>query len=213
MTRTTFKLSAFLTVAATALAGALVVGGISYAGEKDKGKESAKLGQKAPAFSLKDHNGKEVKLADHKGKTVVLEWINPGCPYVKRHYEEGTMAKLAKQHADGGEVVWLAINSGDGAKAEDMKSFAEKHKLPYPILMDPDGKVGKAYGAKTTPHMFIVDKEGKLVYAGGIDNDEDGEKSSDRVNYVAKALKELGSSKSVSEPETNSYGCGIKYKG
>ena len=174
--------------------------------------DHAKVGKKAPDFELKDQNGKDVKLADHKGKTVVLEWINIGCPYVKRHYETGTMVKLANDHAKGGEVVWLAINSSAGAKASDMKAFAEKHKLPYPILMDSEGKVGKAYGAKTTPHLFIINKEGNLAYAGGIDNDEDGEKSSDRKEYVKTALDELKAGKPVTMAETPSYGCGIKYK-
>jgi peroxiredoxin len=198
------KLATVSVTAVAALAMLFAAGGASA--------EPAKLGKKAPDFTLKDHNGKEVKLADYKGKTVVLEWINPGCPYVKRHYEAGTMVNLAKEHAKGGEVVWLALNSSDGAKAADMKAFAEKNKLPYPILMDSDGKVGKAYGAKTTPHMFIIDKEGNLAYTGGIDNDEDGEKSSDRQEYVKSALDELKAGKAVSVAETKSYGCGIKYK-
>ena len=207
MTRRTFGLST-----AAGLVFALVAAtGLAFAKDDAHGHAHAKLGEAAPDFAVKDHNGKEVKLADLKGKTVVLEWINPGCPYVKRHYEAGTMANLAKEYAEGGNVVWLAVMSNAGAKAEDMKAFAQKHNLPYPILMDGDGKVGKAYGAKTTPHMFVIDKAGKLAYVGGIDNDEDGDKSADRVNYVKNALDELKAGKPVSKQETASYGCGIKY--
>jgi len=204
MTRRIFGYS----IAAAVALGLALTTGAANAGS------TAKVGDKAPDFTAKDHSGKDVKLSDFKGKTVVLEWINPGCPYVKRHYEAGTMANLAKEYAAGsGDVVWLAVNSNSGAKAEDMKAFAQKHELSYPILMDGEGTVGKAYGAKTTPHMFVIDKDGKLAYAGGIDNDEDGEKSSDRVNYVKNALDELKSGKPVSTSETKAYGCGIKYKG
>ena len=201
MTRTINRVS----ISAAILLGLFLLAGGASA-------EQAKIGKKAPDFTLKDHNGKDVKLTDFKGKTVVLEWLNPGCPFVKRHYEAGTMVKLAKEYSKSRDVVWLALNSGAGATAADMKQFAEKHKLPYPILIDSDGEVGKAYGAKTTPHIFIIDKKGDLAYAGGIDNDPDGEKSADRVNYVKQALDELGGGKSVSKSETPSYGCGIKYK-
>jgi peroxiredoxin len=209
MTRRTFI---GLSTAMGFMLATVVAGGLAFAKDEHH-HDHAKLGEKAPDFTLKDQNGKDVKLADFKGKTVVLEWVNPGCPYVVRHYKEGTMANLAKQYAEGGNVVWLAINSGAGAKAEDMKAFAEKNKLSYPILMDGEGTVGKAYGAKTTPHMFVVNKDGKLAYQGGIDNDEDGEKSGDRVNYVKNALDELKAGKPVTKSETASYGCGIKYKG
>jgi peroxiredoxin len=206
MTRRTFGLS----TAAGVVLALVTTAGLAFA--EDHKHDHAKPGAKAPDFSLKDQNGKDVKLADFKGKIVVLEWVNPGCPYVVRHYKEGTMANLAKEYAAGGNVVWLAVMSNAGAKAEDMKAFADKNKLPYPILMDAEGTVGKAYGAKTTPHMFVIDKDGKLAYQGGIDNDEDGEKSSDRVNYVKNALDELKAGKPVGKGETASYGCGIKYK-
>jgi peroxiredoxin len=166
-------------------------------------------GEQAPGFTLQDQNGKQVSLADFAGKTVVLEWFNPQCPFVKRHYKEGTMQSLATKYA-GDNVVWLAINSTSNATAAQDKQWVDQHHLSYPILDDSKGKVGQAYGAKTTPHMFVIDKSGKVVYDGAIDNDPDGEKA-DRVNYVQKALDETLAGNSVSTPETKPYGCGVKY--
>lgn len=184
---------------------ALAAGAMLLVGRADA--EPAKVGAKAPEFTLKDHAGKEHKLSDYKGKTVVLEWFNPGCPYVVRHYESKTMKNLAEQYGTK-DVVWLAVNTG--GDPQQMKTFAEHNKLPYPVLIDKDGQTAKAYGAKTTPHMFVIDRKGNLAYAGAIDNDPNGENSADRVNYVAKALNELAAGKAVSTPETKSYGCGVK---
>lgn len=174
--------------------------------------DKAKIGQPAPNFSLQDQDGKTVNLADLKGKIVVLEWINPGCPYVQRHYKSdvNTMNKLADQYS-AKDVVWLSVNTTAGSSAGANKKTADKWDIKHAILSDADGTVGKAYGAKTTPHMFIIDKQGNLAYAGGIDNDPEGDKSSDKVNYVDKALSELSAGQTVSEPETKSYGCGVKY--
>jgi len=169
--------------------------------------EKGEIGKKAPNFTLPDQNGRPVNLSNYHGKIVVLEWINPDCPFVQRHYESKTMTTLATRYADKG-VVWLAINTnGDPRKNS---AFASHHALPYPILQD-SGEVAKAYGAKTTPHMFIIDRNGKLAYAGGIDNDPNGDKGPDRINYVQKALDDLLSGTPVSTPETKSYGCGVKY--
>jgi peroxiredoxin len=166
-------------------------------------------GQQAPAFTLQDQNGKQVSLADYAGKTVVLEWFNAQCPFVQRHYKEGTMQSLATKYA-GDNVVWLAINSTSNATPAQDKKWVDRHNLSYPILGDSKGQVGQAYGAKTTPHMFIIDKSGKVVYDGAIDNDPDGDNAS-RVNYVQKALDETLAGSSVSTPETKPYGCGVKY--
>jgi len=174
-------------------------------------KAAAKIGSPAPEFSLKDQNGNAVKLADFKGKIIVLEWTNPECPFVQRHYKAQTMTHLAHQYKDKG-VVWLAINSNSGDTTAVNRHWAEQNHLAYPILEDSKGVVGKAYGAKSTPTMAVIDKDGKLVYKGGIDNDPDGDKS-DRVNYVQKALDEILTGRSVSEPVTKSYGCGVHYEG
>jgi peroxiredoxin len=188
--------------------------------EKDKDKKqtegaaaSAKIGEAAPAFTLHDINGKSHSLADYAGKIVVLEWINPDCPFVVRHYNLDTMTNLASKNKD---VVWLAIATGGTADAENLKTFAQKESISYPILLDPEGTTGKAYGAKKTPHMYIVNKDGKLAYMGGIDDQEIGEPNAPAkegtVNYVDKALTELASGSTVSQAETKAYGCGVKYK-
>ncbi len=174
--------------------------------------EQAKIGQPAPNFTLQDQDGKTVNLADYKGKIVVLEWFNPGCPFVQRHYSQkfNTMNNLYDKWS-AKDVAWLGINTTKGNNAGSNKAAADKWDIKHPLLSDPDGTVAKAYGAKTTPHMFIIDKQGVLVYKGGIDNDPDGDKSADKVNYVDKALSELVAGQTVSQPETESYGCGVKY--
>jgi peroxiredoxin len=189
-----------------AIAIALIVAR-AYAADK------AKIGQPAPTFSLQDQDGKTVNLADYKGKIVVLEWFNPGCPYVQRHYKAdmNTMNNLYEKYS-AKDVQWLAINTTAGNTAGSNKQAADKWNIKHPVLSDADSAVAKAYGAKTTPHMFIIDKQGNLVYAGGIDNDREGDKGNDRVNYVDKALKEVLAGQTVSEPETEAYGCGVKYK-
>ncbi len=171
---------------------------------------AVKVGEQAPDFSLQDQNGKTVSLSDFKGKIVVLEWFNDGCPFVQRHYKARTMNELADKYKDK-DVVWLAINSTNGKTVADNKTAADSLGVNHPILADVDTKVAKEYGAKSTPHMFITDKDGKVAYEGGIDNDPSGDKS-DRVNYVDKALSELTDGKSVSQPETAHYGCGVHYK-
>jgi peroxiredoxin len=175
--------------------------------------EGAKVGEAAPDFSLQDQDGKTVNLADLKGKVVVLEWFNEECPYVVRHHEKDkTMSTVSDKYASK-DVVWLAINSTDGKTNETNKAAQGKWNVKYSILNDSEQKVAKAYGAKATPHMFIIDKEGKLAYAGGIDNDPKGEKTGDaKVNFVDKALAELTDGKTVSEPKTQQYGCSVKYK-
>jgi len=187
----------------------------AFAADEKKEMDKAKIGAPAPAFSLQDTGGKTVNLADFSGKIVVLEWVNPECPYVVRHYNLKTMNTLADKYKDK-DVIWLGIATGGTADADKLKSFADKDGISHPILLDPDGATGKAYGAKTTPHMFIIDKEGKLAYAGGIDNEAIGDPKAPlkegTINYVDKALTELQSGTTVSTPQTKSYGCSVKYK-
>jgi len=161
-------------------------------------------------FTLTDQDGNEVHLADLRGKVVVLEWINPDCPFVRRHHlERKTMVDLAQKYADKG-VVWLAVNSTHYMDRQANKKWHTDWKLPYPILVDADGKVGRAYGAKSTPHMFVIDKSGQTVYQGAIDSDPSGREASP-ANYVDEALGELLAGRPVSNPETKSYGCSVKY--
>ncbi len=183
------------------------------AGETPEAK--AEVGQKAPDFTLTDAMGKEHTLSSYtgKGQIVVLEWFNSGCPYVVRHHEKyTTMTDLAGKYQ--GKVTWLAINSGAPGQqgyGQD-KEAIEKWRLNYPVLVDADGQIGRLFAAKTTPHMFIIDKSGVLAYAGGIDNDPADKKSTgEKINFVAKALDEILAGKPVSEPETQSYGCSVKY--
>lgn len=172
------------------------------AAEKKESRK-AELGKPAPDFALQDTYGKEFKLSEFKGKTVVLEWFNANCPVVKSSHEKQKMQKVYKEYAEKG-VIWLAIDTTAGAQAEPNRVHAAEYGLAYPILMDTDGEVGRAYGAKTTPHMFVVDKTGNLVYDGAIDD-----KAS--TNYVANALEDVLAGKTVRKSKTEPYGCGVKY--
>lgn len=177
------------------------------------------VGQPAPDFTLRDAAGKAVKLADFRGKYVVLEWTNPHCPFVRKHYDSGNMA-ATQQDVVGKGVVWLSINSTEKASREYMEparlvAWQQERKVqPTATLMDEDGVAGKAYGARTTPHMYIVDPQGRLAYAGGIDsipsaNPEDVRKA---VNYVRQGIAEASAGKPLSVATTRPYGCSIKYK-
>jgi len=180
----------------------------------------ATIGQPAPAFQLNDLDGKSVKLADFKGKVVVLEWFNPGCPFVRASHTsaKGGLRDLPKKAVQNG-VVWLAINSSapgkEGNGVEASKKGAASFHMAYPILTDESGTVGHAYGATNTPNMYVVDKNGTLVYAGAIDNSPDAEGESPSgpklVNYVSDALDSLAAGKPVDVPQTKAYGCGVKY--
>lgn len=161
-------------------------------------------------FTLMDHNGKQVKLSDYSGKTVVLEWLNYDCPFVKPHYEARTFANLARKYSGNG-VVWLTVNSTEYATGRTNKAWAEKYNLARPILDDRAGKVGRLFGATNTPHMFIIDTAGKIAYDGAIDNAPLGKVEGEYVNYVDKALAELTAGKSVSLAKTKPYGCTVKY--
>ncbi len=173
----------------------------------------ADSGRRARPFALPTFDGKTVNLADYRGKTVVLEWLNFECPFVKHHYDKGsTMIDLARKYKDQ-DVVWLAINSTSHTTPAANAAFAAKKKLPYPILDDRSGKVGRAYGAKATPHMFVITPGGSIAYEGAIDNSPLGKTPAGQklVNYVDKALAEVIAGKEVSTRNTKSYGCSVKY--
>jgi peroxiredoxin len=182
---------------------------LAWSGSASADEVAAKIGAPAPAFTLEDQAGNKVSLSDYAGKVVVLEWVNPECPFVKRHYKAQTMTKLAQKYK-AQDVVWLAINTTSSTDKAHDAEWISKHSLGYPILDDRSGQVGKLYGAKTTPHMYIIDQKGTLVYVGGIDDDPSGSNGSP-VNYVEKALDEVLSGKPVSSPETKPYGCSVKY--
>ncbi|MEK7710606.1 MAG: redoxin domain-containing protein [Planctomycetota bacterium] len=169
----------------------------------------AAIGKPAPDFTLKSAEGKDVKLADYKGKIVVLEWSNAGCPFCVRHAKNKTAEKTMAAYKDKG-VVWVSIDSTDGAKADDIKKFVKDNGLTAAYLLDPTGATGKAYGAKTTPHMFIIDAKGNLAYSGAIDDDADGKKEKAR-NYVQEAVDALLKGSTVATATTESYGCSVKY--
>lgn len=180
--------------------------------KEEKKSEGAKIGAAAPDFKLTDTSGKTVSLSDYKGKVVVLEWFNPGCPVVQMHYKAGTSAGLVKEFGSKG-VVFLCINSGAAGKqghgTEANANAKKEWKMDQTILLDESGKTGQAYGAKTTPHCFIIDKDGKLVYNGAIDNGS-GAKAGDK-NYVREALNAVLAGKPVATAETKPYGCSVKY--
>jgi peroxiredoxin len=180
---------------------------------------AALAGAPAPDFSLMSSTGKVVDLKDFSGKLVVLEWTNPGCPFVKKHYGSGNMQKLQKAYTAKG-VAWLTISSsakgkeGYLAAPADAAAFIDKnHAFMTALLLDPQGKVGRAYGAKTTPAMVVLAKDGTIAYEGAIDDKPSTDQAdiAGAHNYVAAALDELLAGKPVSVPQTRSYGCSIKY--
>lgn len=175
-------------------------------------------GQAAPDFTLTDINGQSHSLSQFKGKIVVLEWVNHGCPFVVKHYSGGNMQKLQETYT-GKDVVWLSIASSAEGKegyqtADQWKAtVAEKGSKATATLLDADGKVGKLYGAQTTPHMYIIDAAGNLIYQGAIDDKPSTEASDipNSKNYVSAALDEVLAGKSVTDSTTKSYGCSVKY--
>lgn len=177
------------------------------------------VGDTAPAFELKDTQGKTVKLADFKGRHVVLEWTNPGCPFVVKHYGPQNMQTLQKE-AKAKNVVWLSINSTARSHQDHLAPAALQDKLvkdwgaaPTAVLMDEAGSVGKAYAARTTPHMYVIDPAGKLVFAGGIDDKRNSNPADipGAKNFVRAALADSLAGKPVATPSATPYGCSIKY--
>ena len=179
---------------------------------------SPQPGDTAPAFTAADSNGKTRKLSDFKGKYVVLEWTNSGCPFTVKHYASGNMQKLQKQWTSKG-VVWLTVLSSAPGKqgyktaAEENAYLKESNASPTAVLMDPKGDLGHLYGAKTTPHMYVIDPSGKLIYAGAIDDKPttDQEDIAGAKNYLNAALTEALAGKPVTTASTQPYGCSVKY--
>jgi peroxiredoxin len=180
--------------------------------------EHAEVGKPAPDFTLKDLDGKDVRLSSFKGKTVVLEWFNPNCPFVKASHTKGSLKDTAARQTKAG-VVWLAVNSSaagkEGNGLDANRAGATKWAMTHPILLDESGTVGKMYGATNTPHLMVIDDKGTLVYRGAVDNSPDGEGESPTggklVSYVDTALADVAANRPVATAETKAYGCGVKY--
>src|SRR5687768_196362 len=208
----------------------VVIGGVAWAiaakvseAEKTEGFANAlsepSVGSPAPAFTLTDTRGKQHKLADFKGKHVVLEWVNFGCPFVKKHYGSGNMQATQKKAVDQG-VVWLSVCSSAEGKQGHMdaanwnEEIADRKLSSTAVLIDESGAVGKTYGAKTTPHMYIINPDGILIYKGAIDDKPTANKDDlpGARNYVLAALDESMAGKPVSTASTQSYGCSVKYR-
>jgi peroxiredoxin len=178
----------------------------------------ATIGQSAPDFTLQGSDGKQHSLAEYKGKFVVLEWTNPNCPFVHKFYDGGAMQGFQKQETGKG-VVWLRINSSalghaDYQTPEQLASYVKTNNVAATqSLIDPDGKVGHLYGARTTPHMFVINPKGELIYAGGIDDkpSPNPDDIASAKNYVTAALDEAMAGKPVTTPTARPYGCSVKY--
>jgi peroxiredoxin len=177
-----------------------------------------KVGQPAPEFEGTDTQGKTHRLADYRGKVVVLEWTNHDCPYVRKHYGAGNMQDQQREAAADG-VLWLSIISsapgkqGHVSPAQADELTRSRNAAPHAVILDPSGDIGRAYSAKTTPHMYIIDSSGTLVYMGGIDSNSSANAADipRATQYVRVALQELAAGKPVSEPVTRPYGCSVKY--
>ncbi len=199
------SLAAGLTTAAILLTAALAV-------------FAARVGETAPDFTATDSNGKTHHLADYRGKYVVLEWHNNGCPYTRKHYESGNMENLQREWTARGVVWFTVISSAPGQEgyvsAEQENQYMQQmHAAPTAALLDPSGDLGHLYGAKTTPHMFIINPAGVLIYDGAIDNraTPDASDIPGAVNYVTQALTEAMAGRPVSVPVSQPYGCSVKY--
>ena len=201
---------------ATICLGALL--SLTFAAQNSPAPNSAVIGQPAPNFSLQGDDGKSHSLSEYKGKFVVLEWTNPNCPFVHKFYDSNTMQNLQKEETGKG-VVWLRVNSSaeghDGYQTvSDLAGYIkDNHVNATQSLLDPSGEVGHAYGARTTPNMFVINPHGTLIYAGGIDNKPSPNASdiASAKNYVTAALDEAMAGKSVTKPTTQPYGCSVKY--
>ncbi|MBS1222238.1 MAG: alkyl hydroperoxide reductase/Thiol specific antioxidant/Mal allergen [Proteobacteria bacterium] len=177
-----------------------------------------RVGEPAPDFTGVDTQGKTHRLADYRGKTVVLEWTNHDCPYVRKHYGAGNLQEQQREAAAQG-VIWLSVISsapgqqGHVSPAEADELTRSRKAAPHAVLLDPEGRIGRAYEAKTTPHMYIIDEVGKLVYLGGIDSlaTADPADIPKATQYVRVALKERAAGQPISAPVTRSYGCSVKY--
>ena len=179
---------------------------------------AVEIGKPAPEFSGTDSNGKVQKLGDFKGKIVVLEWTNPGCPFVQKHYKSGNMQKL-QADAAAKDIVWLSINSSAAGKqgaltpAQANKLIADNKSHATALILDSKGEIGKIYDAKVTPHMFVIGKDGTLLYDGAIDDNDSAnpEDAATAKNYITEAIAAAEQGKAIENSKTQPYGCGVKY--
>ncbi len=201
----------------TFIAG-LALAGLSFGATAALAEAAAKVGAPAPVFQAVDADGKTRSLSEFAGKTVILEWTNADCPYVRKHYNSATMQTLQKDMTKDG-VVWLSVVSSpvgeqghvEGPQAKELT--VKRDAAPTAVLLDPNSKVARAYGATTTPHMYIIDPKGTLAYMGAIDDKPSSSAASlnSAKSYVRQAMAELKAGKPVSEAATKSYGCAVKY--
>jgi peroxiredoxin len=193
----------------------LVGAGAASAAPPTTGPQSevkAVIGKPAPNFTLKDTAGKSHSLSDFKGKTVVLQWINPDCPYCRRVMAEGVVKQMLKDLKSlDKDLILLAINSTHYMTPEDTARYLKKNKIDMPGLIDSDGAVGRLYDARTTPHVFVIDKKGILRYSGAINDDRRGSQGSEAANYVVNAVRQIGAGEPVAPDKTRPYGCSVKY--
>ena len=177
-----------------------------------QGTATAEIGKPAPDFTLKDTAGKSHSLSDFRGRTFVLQWINPDCPYCRRVMAVGVVKQMLKDLKSIDEnIVLLAINSTHYMSAEDTAQYLKKNKIDVPGLIDSDGTVGRLYDARTTPHVFVIDTKGILRYSGAINDDRRGDLGSRATNYVVKAVRQIGAGETVAPDKTRPYGCSVKY--
>ncbi|MCI0365391.1 MAG: redoxin family protein [Phycisphaerales bacterium] len=193
-----------------ALAGGLSV----MAGDKEgKAESGAKVGQPAPTWTAKDIKGKEWKSTDLANKIVVLEWVNPQCPYCKGAHKDGRIPAMLKELKAQNDVVFIAVNSTHNTSAEANATALKDYGVDYTVLLDTDGKVGKTFGARTTPHVFVIDTKGVLRYQGALDNNAKEDKKGDEItNYVINAVKQIKAGETVTPEYVKSYGCKVHYK-
>ena len=174
----------------------------------------AVVGEPAPDFTLPDTTGADFTLSAHRGSTVVLEWFNPDCPFVRYAYEDGPLAKMAQTWTDQG-VVWVAVNSGkpgkQGTGAERNTKARADWKMPAPVLLDESGSVGRTFEAKTTPQIVVINPEGTLVYNGALDNRPLGKGAGEVRSYAAEVLAEVTTKGTAPYPRQKPYGCSVKY--
>jgi peroxiredoxin len=180
--------------------------------------EAARLGESAPDFTATASDGKSYRLADYKGKFVVLEWHNNGCPYTRKHYDSGNMQRLQKQWTARGVAWFTVVSSAPGTQGyvtagEENSYLSKMQAAPTAALLDPTGQLGHLYGAKTTPHMFVIDPQGRLIYQGAIDDRASTEVSdvNGATNYVSQALEQASAGRAVATAATRPYGCSVKY--
>ena len=212
------KTKRFSTIGACALIGAgAALMGAAGTEAQSKAQSKAEVGKQAPDFTLTALDGSEHTLSDYtdSGNIVVLEWFNPSCPFVRKHYRDDTMTMVnMEKELEGDDVVWLRINSGHKnhptADHDFNKKAADGWNISSPLLMDHSGDVGRDYGAKRTPEMYVIDDDGVLRYHGAIDNRSDAAAPGD-TNHVQKALKEVMAGQTVTTPTTRAYGCSVKY--